>query len=561
MTAHTQSRAQPKPTLRELLAENGRLVVEIMGLLFNLFFSVDRRARGLLLLAVVTIAYLSVEFAFGAWLLDIMATNSTAEEISKTEHTGRLLSGFAVALMIWPIFLKKDESWALTTLKIAAITGLVMTVVYHSEKKYINDLVRDSSSESRAQAATGMLLRQGLLTGSVSDSMFNGLLDKETSSTIAGKAFVGVISYMSAQSESARAQTLSAAPQIVSDTISSRLGGVGGEYDRFLQSQAEVTKEFGHYQEGVLRYKAEIAKSGDRAEEGWIDYLNQLEKKNKKWGRNYKGTAGELAPAYARYEIRNRLRARDMNVPKDWRTGDKATFIRLHKEQQVKVIRQRVLQGIPDNLTIATFAAQPTVQSKWKDALRYPNSALVLSLAPISKAEFDSKIFQPMLKTRTSSQLSMYQSTSKSFGKGGIHEEKGKRAFEAMIAPVFALTLSLTGALAHIVKVALLLIQIITGVRFRSSIVKGAFIAGCITYAFMFASSSIATKLTQHETYRQWTAVIEDSSSTDRAIMFSLDAMIKIQTISYPIFSVFLSTLEAASSLFDGKDHKEADGE
>src|SRR5690606_29682764 len=208
-----------------------------------------------------------------------------ARERTIMEEMERLLiSGFAVALLFWPVLLKARGLFTRRG-RLAITTYIIMSAVYIGERALIDTLVENSSEEQRAAARTGSLLRAGLASGQIQDSMLEGLWNSETAASTAGKAFVGISAFMAASSESARAQTIAIAPEVIRGVIDNDIGGVDAEYDRFLQSQESIRERFASYQNGHKAYKDAQSKADQEASQAWERYLDSLEARHRYWGR------------------------------------------------------------------------------------------------------------------------------------------------------------------------------------------------------------------------------------------------------------------------------------
>lgn len=508
------------------------------------FLTRDPKARGLRVLTVVTLLYLYIEFSFSAWLLDVMSENAS-NRVDTAEAWGRLISGFAVALLVWPVIFARTRRWRVTVPLLIVVSLAIITAVYQGERKLIDALVDSSTAESRAAAVTGALLRQGLATGTVSASMLDGLWADENAQSVAGKAFVGVVSYMAAQSDAARRQTMAIAPEVVRAVIEQNVGGRDAEYQRFVDSQEDIRSRHKYfYERGIQNHQKELARIPARAERDWEHYLDRLDAKNRKWGRaRLRDRSGELVPGFVAPRVRDEVRKMGLDVPDSWRTGDKAYFVRLAQQKyrkQMNEALQRELEGMPPNLGLEAFAAHPVVQKKWRAGLGYPDKVARLTLAVISADEFNKRYYQPVLAGRTMDRLQDYRSQARDYGADGKREAEGRKAYEAMIAPVFALTLSLLGALVHIGKTGLLLAQLASGWRFRSPLLKAGALLAAVLLVCLLARAAISTPLTSHPTYQAWT----QAGGGQPVLTAVLDTMIKMQSLAYPVFDVARQGLE-----------------
>lgn len=70
---------------------------------------------------------------FSAWLLDVMAENASSS-VHEAERWGRVLSGIAVALLIWPTIFARTRGRSITAALLAVVLALVIFVVYQGER-------------------------------------------------------------------------------------------------------------------------------------------------------------------------------------------------------------------------------------------------------------------------------------------------------------------------------------------------------------------------------------------------------------------------------------------
>src|SRR5690554_1087452 len=97
------------------------------------FWNQVAKTRGLTFLLVATLVYLVVEFAFSAWLIDVLGGPATKDNIKEVEHWGRIISGFAVALMFWPRCFAKTRTYFGAIFRISIISCAIIFTVYHAE--------------------------------------------------------------------------------------------------------------------------------------------------------------------------------------------------------------------------------------------------------------------------------------------------------------------------------------------------------------------------------------------------------------------------------------------
>lgn len=533
------------------LSLSKRAVKKVFGTLFDR----HRQTPGLRTLTAVTVFYLLIEFAFSAWLIDVMATQGNEQSIQLAEHYGRLISGFAVALLFWPGRLTIRNPLK-RLISLIVCTGSIMTAVYVAERALVDHLVSLSSPQQRSAASVGALLRAGLATGQINDSMLQGFWSEDASNSAVGKAFIGISAFVAASSESARTQTISIAPKVMKGVLDVKMGGVEGEYARYLESQTAIQKKFKTYQEGVKSYKAALAKTDAQAAQAWEQYLDSLDAKHRYWGRHLlknKRRDGQLVIERAQEPTREAVRKSGIPVPKNWHTADRATFVRLAKQEAVKKVNASFKErfgNMPIDLNLAQFGAREEVQSAWRESIHYPKSIGTLPISKLSKEQFESRIYRSLLASRAQQQLVGYQGKVSDYADGGVKEEEGKQAYKAMIAPFFALSLSLMGAITHFCKSGLLITNLTTGVHLRSGLAKFIFILTVIVSAMVSASVWVKTPLTSHAVYQEWVAFTPKGNENQFHAMHTtltkgvVDALIKTQSIAYPAFNMIKNQFE-----------------
>src|SRR5690606_35666757 len=98
-------------------------------------------------------------------------------------------------------------------------------------------------------------------------------------------------------------------------------------------------------------------------------------------------------------------------VPNNWKTGDKGTFTAIVRQQHRKKLRDvfhASLNGMPEGLGLAGFAASQKVQERWKASLGYPPTRVALPIGKLSKDDFRRRIYEPVLGDRVKYQLAAY---------------------------------------------------------------------------------------------------------------------------------------------------------
>jgi len=513
----------------------------------------------LLLITLVTLGYLLVEFSFSARLVDVLAANQDPGVIHGVEVDGRLISGFAVALVFWPFFFKPTRSRLISLVLILFSTLLVMSAVYHGERQLIDYLVDQSTPEQRALAVSGSLLHQGLASGAVGENALGGLWSAQTSQSITGRAFLGVVSYLAANSTAAAAQTQALAPKILTDSMREKNGGLAGAYAAFRRSQAEVRRQYARYEAGERRYQQAMDNPGAGAEQAWQRYLSDLQRKHYGWGASFLSRHRSpplAAPDYASKKIRQALRGKGLDLPDNWNTGDYTGFARAYAARvrsQAQRAHARELSDIAPGLSLEQFASQPRIQRAWHQRLGVSNG-VTLPIGAVSQEWFNQHLFTPAVSGQVKQAISRFEAGTQTYADGQSQAKMGRAAFEAMIAPVLALLFSLTGALVHVNKSLFWLIHLIARRGFQSAVAKSGAITLICLGVLVAAPFAIHTPLTSHPTYIGWVqgmrAQAWRSPSGFRSALggWVVDDVIRLESVAYPVFDAARTTLTAVQT-------------
>lgn len=174
--------------------------------------------------------------------------------------------------------------------------------------------------------------------------------------------------------------------------------------------------------------------------------------------------------------------------------------------------------------------------------LHYPATDVILSHRKLSKNSFKQHIYDPILRTRINEEIQAFEANTMQFANHRKFAEQGRQAFEATIAPVFALMLSLIGAIVHTIKTILHFTEYTTGIYIRRALAKSALIVGVVISAFVFSPRWISTEITEHPTFQGWLHAIQEDDNIasvrikNQLLTISLDALIRLDSVAYPVF-------------------------
>lgn len=396
-----------------------------------------------------TIAYLVVELSFNARLLDVVGGAATNAEIDAIEVWGRLISGFALALLGWPFCLRRD--WKhfrhpITRLvPLAAWTVLAMVGMYVAQEALIRTLVGRADREQLVEAQHLMLLRAGLDSGVVE---LPGLdIDRDRLTAADGKAFLAMLPVLGSGLGAIVSEQFNSAQraEVTRKLAMHAMGDPNKHLSRYGELVRELEAGYRTYSESL----SEIDASGQKA---WADYVRKLRAKR---------MSPTSVPRRHYDRVRSTVRSMGVWVSSDWRPSDKAGFLeaatRDGRNQAHRTFVSELAAGspafqgaeLPD--TVDEFITGPETQGHMLTALGY-DCLRTFDPAMSTAEEFKERVYDREVECQAARQAE---------AEGEL--DAGQDAMRGLLVPMIALALSLLGALTHIGKVALHTTRLVKG--------------------------------------------------------------------------------------------------
>ena len=412
-----------------------------------------RKPPYLIALVGITLAYLLLECAFNARLLDVAGGQADSHAIEKVEFWGRIISGLAVALALCGTFVlpwlhHRKASWKKYIEMSTLIALPVIACVFHAEKLLIDTLVQHSSPYERRVATLVSLASHQLRRGEVE---LQGIdISPEILASPAGKTFVALFSPFVAHLPNGDAIILRNLDSLVRQSVTQLMGApdqlFSGAFGSSLKSWGEVYKKYVH--EVIIPYRA----IPDEAEKAWQNFVDELKQRK---------TTPAKIPQWKHHDVGYSVREKGIPVPYDWKPSDKATFIQAFQKEAKKQLAAAVnkanprmaqlpLEGFND---FETFLQHPVVQRQWREALQAPESAVLRN--GMSARDFERQTYIPWYEHLVTEQKKALLAASAEFDSGGKHEALGKEAMRGLIVPPLALLFSLLGIIVHVCKTGL----------------------------------------------------------------------------------------------------------
>lgn len=121
----------------------------------------------------VTVAYLLVELAFNARLLDVVGAAVGADELHRIEIYGRMLSSFAVGLLVWQVLLGTRNKMVATGRASAARLMMVVAIAgaaagtYIGIQEFVESKIDGTSAEFRRTSVFLTLVQKAMVDGRI----------------------------------------------------------------------------------------------------------------------------------------------------------------------------------------------------------------------------------------------------------------------------------------------------------------------------------------------------------------------------------------------------------
>jgi len=410
---------------------------------------VPTRPRWLLPVCAATALYLVVELSFNARLLDVVGGSATLHEIDRIELWGRMISGFALALVFWPSWIQRAIERHPGRLRrarsLAARSLLAMLCMYLGQEALLRVLVHHSSTEQLRQAQHLVLLRSGLHAGAVE---LTGLpLTTRELDAPDGKAFQAMFPMMASGLGDVIGEQFG--PEQRRTVTHHLVAGAMGDPNVRLNAYAAMLRElqisYGDYRKALSRIDASGA-------DAWSRYVRKLRQR---------GFSPDGVPRRHHGRVRSQVQRDGVPVPSDWRPGDRRRFIEAAtRSARADASRQfnealgnqvPAFRGVSAPDSLRGFLTDPGVQPRILSALGYTCVQSFTADIP-DAAAFNRHIHLPELQCQVDRQLAEV---------GEL--DPGREARRALLVPFIALSLSLFGALAHMAKFTMLTASLFRG--------------------------------------------------------------------------------------------------
>lgn len=237
---------------------------KIKGSFYTLFF------------IILNVIYLIIELSFNARILDISAAFTPSTDFAQLEIYGRTISASGATLFAWRLLVPSWSSFSLfkLLLKFLLIALVVFPVIFIGQKNLVDNLVNQSSNETRRTAEILNLLKFGIANGFVEIEEL--AVDDLILQTAEGKMFItlsGLLAYNSSNMRDILERELD---KIAGYAVATQQAGHSDKlYKSYLYVSKQIMTHYAEYQSLVDTLEHRQSGSYGKAIDLYQNAMNQ----------------------------------------------------------------------------------------------------------------------------------------------------------------------------------------------------------------------------------------------------------------------------------------------
>lgn len=493
-------------------------------------------------MCILTGLYLVTELAFNARLLDVVGGRATLDEIHRIEIWGRVISGVALMLAVWGMWLlpmAHRRGMPLGTLIFLMImTGLTaMGTMYWIQETIIERIVETSTSEERYAAARMRLLTDAVHRERV--EIANIDLSPEQLAKPEGKSFLALLPVMASALPDLKERTDSVVEDLVRSAVIEEIGSPSQVYnDHYVESVHQLRESYNEYADGSNRMLDVLDTIPREQANAWERYVEALQRR---------GYRPDTVPRMGWQRVRRDVRQQGVPVADNWAPSDRTGFYRVlatRIEAEATQSFQRELgrhftvpyERLPGpGLRFEEFLAHPAVQERWVRDLRLTRISPRMR-SDFSLDQFRQVVWSPLIDSHVAERAEAFKADMRSFDEGGEYEEFGRDSMKALAVPPIALFISLIGAMVHIFKLTNYLGRLAFPTwRWR------AWALGTACMALAFVPFLLANDITQSSLHNSF--VENTTAAMGSPVAHAFTWIIQAQPVAYPVNEMVRSYL------------------
>jgi hypothetical protein len=394
-------------------------------------------------LIALTIAFLAIELAFLASLLDATGNPISGRQLAQVAAWGWLLGGAALTLLVWGSFILPRayrSEWPARSTAAAVLvsalvccetiylfgpglTGVLVDGMTGTERRCVVQLrVLAAARQDNAAAAVPPGVQSALVRAPFMGLSCDGL--PVVSRAGLGDALQGMV-----------ARQIGSAEQVFNNVFIPSVRSIRDAYNEYVATQ--------------LRLVADIRAIPDQQAQAWQRYLDRM---------TLAGVPPARVPRKDWPRIAAEVRETGVQVPPEWNPGDQSTFMEAVAIASRKAadasyndfVIKHFQQALPPGLDWEGFFSQPSIQARWRVLIDTPAET---NLAPnMGFPTFRQTVYDPRVDRLVQPRLNDLLDSAAIFAPDGVRGQAGHAAAYWVIAPALLLAVSVLCILWHAVR-------------------------------------------------------------------------------------------------------------
>jgi hypothetical protein len=235
------------------------------------------RPFSLWFVASLTLVYLLFEFGFNSRLLDAVGGLTGGDSTKNIEIWGRCLSGFAVALAFYPIFLNLKTDYFTKFFIVSGATLVIVISVFFAEKHLVDSIVDRSSPEQRYAASNLIFFQHMLMTHHA--EIGDIAMSNDDWAAPDGKAFMATFPLMMLSIDNINKRIVSQRAKMMRQMANERYGGLNVNFNRYVDSLTQMQNSYNNqYIKACNAIFHAISDTQNQQNKAWKRYINSLAK-------------------------------------------------------------------------------------------------------------------------------------------------------------------------------------------------------------------------------------------------------------------------------------------
>jgi hypothetical protein len=430
------------------------------------------------LLLVLTVIYLTVEVAFTSYLIEVLGSAPSSDEVHWVESVGRTLTGVALALVLVPLalprlarFVPEGRWWAVALIG-AGLGAACIVVARQGIERLVTVLTDRTSAEARRNALVvnaGVARIHALEDGKPTLLVNDVFLPDSLRESIEGRVVLAALPFLLANTGEIEERLTPALEQAARERIAAEYGNPAR---LFNQSYVPLMRDYARalydgYAEAANQARKAKRDQLRQADEAWDSYVRSVSR--------YRLTPAEVAdtPRY-RERASKDLRKQIPSAPVGWVPRQREDFDALFGEEIGKAYRQaiqqlgftpgrfRAIEDYAQSVMPAAFFAHPHTRELWgvKVSEKVSDAPLADRLGTFGPrlggtavfAAFERELYGPLIGERIEEEVGRLKAEIAAYAGGGRLGEDAYAAMKVIVVVPIAILFSMLGAAGHTLK-------------------------------------------------------------------------------------------------------------